>query len=103
MPVYNCAVCNFSTKIRTNFISHLKTKKHIKKTKEEGFDVLAYAKKPNKNPQKPSKTLQNPPILEGHKKFRNDTKNTEYQKLRNDTMPLYTCKYCNRTYTRQDN
>jgi hypothetical protein len=103
MPVYNCAACNFSTKIRTNFISHLKTKKHVKKTKEDGFDVLTYAQNTNKNPQKPSKTLQNPPILEGHKNFRSESENGEYQKLRTPSTILFSCKYCNKTYTRQDN
>ena len=28
MPLYHCAVCNFKTKLKTDYNRHLKTKKH---------------------------------------------------------------------------
>ena len=34
MPSYDCDLCNFSTKLKTDFRRHLKTKKHIKKLNE---------------------------------------------------------------------
>ena len=34
MPSYECELCNFSTKLKTDFRRHLKTKKHIKKLNE---------------------------------------------------------------------
>ena len=34
MPTYTCQVCHFSSKIKCNYLSHLKTKKHLKNVKE---------------------------------------------------------------------
>ena len=34
MPSYDCVLCNFSTKLKTDFRRHLNTKKHIKKLNE---------------------------------------------------------------------
>ena len=34
MPTYTCHVCLFSSKIKCNYLSHLKTKKHLKNIKE---------------------------------------------------------------------
>ena len=34
MPSYECILCNFSTKLKTDFRRHLKTKKHEKKLNE---------------------------------------------------------------------
>ena len=34
MVVYECKLCNFSSKIKTHFNRHLKTKKHIANEKE---------------------------------------------------------------------
>ena len=34
MPSYECQLCNFSTKLKTDFRRHLNTKKHIKKLNE---------------------------------------------------------------------
>ena len=34
MPSYDCELCNFSTKLKTDFRRHLKTKKHEKKLNE---------------------------------------------------------------------
>ena len=33
MPIYECAICNISTSIKTHYIRHLKTNKHIKNEK----------------------------------------------------------------------
>ena len=37
MPTYNCSICSISTTLRANHIRHLKTKKHLKKTKQVFF------------------------------------------------------------------
>ena len=34
MPSYECELCNFSTKLKTDFRRHSKTKKHEKKLTE---------------------------------------------------------------------
>ena len=38
MPLYLCEVCNFSTKIKTQYKQHLLTKKHSRNIKELGCD-----------------------------------------------------------------
>ncbi len=34
MPSYECEICNFSTKLKTDFRRHLNTRKHEKKLNE---------------------------------------------------------------------
>ena len=62
MVLYECEVCNFSSKIRTHFKRHLKTKKHMNNTK----NLCSEVEKKYIFPPKPSKNLQNrilfPPI-----------------------------------------
>ena len=90
--VFECSLCNFSTKLRSNFNRHLKTKKHLNNVEEQNDSDPNYSSKilhpilqiPPKsskilqNPKYSSKTLQNPP-------------NT------------YNCEYCDKSFTRKDN
>ena len=36
MVVYNCELCNYNTKLKTDYNKHIRTKKHIKKIEEIG-------------------------------------------------------------------
>ena len=54
MPEYECKVCNFSSKIKCNYLTHLKTKKHIKKVKEYGALVSSTLTNPHKSLTNPS-------------------------------------------------
>jgi len=106
MPNYNCNICGFSTKIKTNYLQHLKTKKHIKNVKNYGIvfaDSLQNPPKPSKNPPKPSdfggKKCTN--IFE-----RTISKNINpyiFSKLKNTEPEIFYCKYCSKSFSRQDN
>ena len=52
MPLYNCEICNYSTKLKYDFNKHLKTKKH-----QTNYNKLV-VKKVIIFPPKPSKILQ---------------------------------------------
>ena len=107
MPNYNCELCKFSSKIKTNYLLHLKTKKHVHKVKEFGGDF--------------SKTLQNPPIYSNFtpkpSNFTPKTsdfspnsytffKNLDINKMKNEesteSQNLY-CGFCNKKFSRMDN
>ena len=69
MPDYECKVCNFTSKIKCNYLNHLKTKKHINKVKEYGVAFCETL-------QNPPMTLQNPPILANQIKVNQNSNNS---------------------------
>ena len=88
MVLYECEACNFSSKIRTHFNRHLKTKKHINNTKNLCSEVKKKVYFPSETLQKPPKSytfpsnsLQKPPKSEG----------------------TYECPNCNKKFSRKDN
>lgn len=48
MPIYHCELCNFSTPLKTNYTSHLSTKKHISISNLK--QSLTTQKQPSDNP-----------------------------------------------------
>ena len=65
MPLYNCSLCDFKTKLKTDYRRHLKTKKHLNKlediTPEEGKSLTLppeSLKIPQKLTQIPSNSLK---------------------------------------------
>ena len=85
MPTYKCEVCNFSTKLKSNFQRHLETSKHKKRIIENDNNSLLITKKRIKNPPKPSKNLQN--------SLQNPPENDK----------VYGCKFCGKEFSRKDN
>jgi hypothetical protein len=85
MTSYNCVICNFSTNLKTNYQRHLATLKHKKRIIENDNDSSLKSKKLQKNPPKPSKTLQS--------------------SLQNPPVPdkVYGCKFCGKEFSRKDN
>ena len=61
MPTYNCETCNFSSKLKGNYIQHLNTKKHQRNLER----ITSENEKNNKNNKK------------GHKKGTNGKKNNK--------------------------
>ena len=88
MPTYNCEICNISTKIKTHYIRHLKTKKHIKNAKELS-----------------SKNGEN--ILNSLPNILNSLPNSlppSSQSLPNiPNSPKYVCDVCGALFSRKDN
>jgi hypothetical protein len=92
MPNYECKVCNFSSKIKCNYLTHLKTKKHLNKVKAYGNALCETL-------QNPPISLQNPPILGNQIKI-NQITNNSVEHLDNGE---YNCEYCGKRFSRQDN
>ena len=63
--VFECSLCNFSTKLRSNFNRHLKTKKHLNNVEEQNDSDPNYSSKILhpilQNPPKSSKIQNIPP------------------------------------------
>jgi hypothetical protein len=92
-------MCQFKTKLKSNFSRHLKTKKHQKKDKLQHEELEIVTKPPYQVPPKPSNSegisefsLQNPPISEG-KKNKSATSQKE----------IFICSKCEKEFSRQDN
>ena len=99
MPLYECNFCNISTKIKTHYTRHLKTKKHANNEKKyhedlEKKDIFPYNCPPNNSgnlhpcPPNNSGALQITPNNSG--KF-------------NISQNIYVCEYCEKTFSRIDN
>ena len=80
MPSYECILCNFSTKLKTDFRRHLKTKKHEKKLNESmtveevgGEKNLSPAQFCSKNLKNAEKNLNSAHFCS--KNLKNDEKN----------------------------
>ena len=80
MPNYVCAVCNFTTPLKSNYTAHLSSKKHIR------FNEMEAALK--QLDQKTTKTNKNE-----HVDNITTTKDAEKEE------PEFACKYCDKRFT----
>ena len=80
MVIYNCIICNFTTKIKTQYKTHLNTKKHKKKEEEKGLNI----RKMSTNEHKVS--------TNEHKMSTNSLKESRYN-----------CIYCNKDFKTNPN
>ena len=97
MPSYDCELCNFSTKLKTDFRRHLKTKKHEKKLKEsmtieecEGEKNLIPAQFCSKNLKNAEKNLNSAHFCS--KNLKNEEKNLNSSKF--DSENLEFVQFC---------
>ena len=58
MVLYNCILCEFSSNIKTHYIRHLKTKKHISKENNYAIDLTNNMSIPHKSLKIPQNTSQ---------------------------------------------
>ena len=104
MPTYTCNVCHFSSKIKCNYLSHLKTKKHLKNIKELDKKPTILESEKNKPKQKPPKTIPNIHHFDTNYFFRNlhniDSKNPFFN---TDSFRVLECEYCGKSFSRPDN
>jgi hypothetical protein len=77
MPIYHCELCNFSTPLKSNYTSHLSTKKHIS---------ISNLKTINDNPKQPKATQKQPSD--------NPTTTFSNKQISSD----FTCKYCKQKF-----
>ena len=120
MPTYTCQACHFSSKIKCNYLSHLKTKKHLKNIKEiEKQEVKTKSIPKSKSTLKPKLNTRLPPAnLINSMSPPNlippnfDPVNFFHSMKSMDTPPKYfsmeafknhECEYCGRSFSRPDN
>jgi hypothetical protein len=60
MVVYACGICGFSSKIKTHYNRHLKTKKHHTKYETSLIDMVKSQKEPEKSQKEPEKSQKEP-------------------------------------------
>ena len=97
MPLYNCEICDVSTKLKSNFTRHLNTHKHIKNVEK----YKSLLKKKNKTPSfllNYDSFEPQIPLFNEEQKEENKNKN-----IYNTNNKKLKCNRCNKTFTRKDN
>jgi len=80
MPIYHCDLCNFSTPLKSNYTSHLSTKKHISISNLKTINIQ---KQPKVNPESTqSQQLVIPKSTQSSEKVAHE----------------FTCKYCEQKF-----
>ena len=87
MPIYKCDNCNYNTIIKTHYTKHLNTKKHLNKIDKLDGKLLKMMEKTAKDCEKTAKDCEK------------TAKDCEKTAIKNKIK----CKYCNKTFTRQNN
>ena len=92
MPLYNCSLCNFSTKLKGNYTQHENTKKHRNKL----YDIVSPAKETGVIIQNNPAVIQNnPPIIQNNP--------VDYSKIIQNNPVIenktYKCDFCLETFT----
>ena len=96
MPLYNCKICNFSTKLKGNFKQHNNTKKHRAKLLSE----TTKPKEPDHIIQNnPALIQNNPKIIQNNPKIFMD----DPAIIQNNPVPIYKCDFCPKKFTIHSN
>ena len=106
MPLYHCAVCNFKTKLKTDYNRHLKTKKHKNNVELSEMTLEGYVKslknehKMNKMNTNEHKNLQNTHIFEPMKICVKSTLQDQPIIIHEDNNGTnkFHCIYCNKEF-----
>ena len=96
MEGFSCHFCNYTTKIKSNFNKHLKTKKHgvnCEKYQGNEKDYDANIQKHPKNIQKHPKNIQKHPILP----------TTKFHKSPIFLEKIFYCDFCEKQFTNYSN
>jgi uncharacterized Zn-finger protein len=109
MPTYTCNVCHFSSKIKCNYLAHLKTKKHLKNVKE--LDKRQTYSEPEK--PKSRNKIKTPKINSSLPNFNSFNTEDLIRKLQNldvtnhyfnpEAYKILECEYCGKSFSRPDN
>jgi hypothetical protein len=81
MVLYNCECCDFSSKIKTHYNRHLKTKKHLSNYNNNVISMVESQKEPEKSQKEPQKSQKEP------------------QKSQTDSDDQYFCEFCLELFT----
>ena len=97
MPNYTCEVCNYSSKIKCNYLAHLKTKKHLKNTKES----ISRKIEPKIYPNRIREDFRNLTNF-NTEKFMQKMEHT-FPNLKPELVKICECEYCGKSFSRLDN
>ena len=97
MPNYTCEVCNYSSKIKCNYLAHLKTKKHLKNTKES----ISRKIEPKIYPNRRREDFRNLTNF-NTEKFMQKMEHT-FPNLKPELVKICECEYCGKSFSRLDN
>ena len=120
MPIYECNICNYKTKIKCQLARHLKTQKHannLSKTKQLWYDeslvtekepkknsnyTFSPKKEPKKNPKRTEKELkisENPEKSMESQNFLMEAKKSEFEsKSDSDSNSENVCEFCGASF-----
>ena len=96
MPIWNCKICNYSTKFKADYNKHEKTKKHRNKLLEIGLGSKETDHIIQNNPsliQNNPKIIQNNPLIES-KIIQNNPSTIK---------KVYKCDFCPKTFSLHSN
>ena len=93
MPLYKCEYCDYSTKFKSDFSKHNKTKKHRNKLVELGM----VSKETDHIIQNNPSTIQNNPQIIQNNPANHANNPTIIQN--NPAPKLYKCDFCPKTFT----
>ena len=72
MPLYECKICNISTKFKTNYIRHLKTSKHKRNVEYPFQSMVMNQNEPQMNQNEPAMNQNEPAMNQENKKYKCD-------------------------------
>ena len=95
MVLYNCEICNYTTKIKTHFERHLKTKRHLKKEENYHNESVKYTISPQNTTKYHTNTTHIP------------QNTTKYHKIPHKNVEIsenkkFECEFCNKLFSRID-
>ena len=97
MPLYSCDVCNFRSKLKSDYSRHLNTKKHNKNKANQDENL-------KKNIKSPYKSLTNPHNCEGiPSQTLTIVREKKHTFLDHTDSEIYNCEKCGKEFSRKDN
>ena len=108
MPIYRCDNCNYDTLIKTQYNRHLNTKKHLNTINKLDNKLIKILEKTEKDCEKTAKDCEKTAkdcekTAKDCEKTAKDCEKTAKYYDKNDNKNKIKCKYCNKTFTRQNN
>ena len=91
MPLYECKICNLSTRLLGDYNRHLNTFKHKRNIEKLEENMVKSQKEPKKSQKEPVKSQKEP--VKSQKEPENEPKKSQYMEN------TYVCEFCNETFS----